>query len=225
MSRTHELKTDPDVFEAVWDGRKTFEIRKNDRAFQVGDKLLLRETEWSGQAIRAGAPLIYTGRTVTKTVSHVLMGYGLDVAWCCLSFASPSQPEGARPTALAKLRHLYANMLAGEVRDTASAKRIATGLLGPAIEALEAGAAAPDEGEARGIEKAARWVDRRRDEYEDEHGTVDPETGSLEFGRGPSGQAKRDYVETLWEIAEGIRALPVPKGEAATPSSQGGQHG
>lgn len=39
--------------------------------------------------------------------------------------------------ALATLRHLYANMINGAVRDTASAKRIATGLLGPAIEGLE----------------------------------------------------------------------------------------
>lgn len=38
---------------------------------------------------------------------------------------------------LANLRHLYANMINGEVRDTAQAKRIATGLLGPAISALE----------------------------------------------------------------------------------------
>ena len=39
--------------------------------------------------------------------------------------------------AIAKLRHLYQNMVNGAVRDTASAKRIAEGLLAPAIEALE----------------------------------------------------------------------------------------
>lgn len=96
MSRTHELKTDPKVFEAVWRGVKTFEIRKNDRGFQVGDELLLRETEWSGTAMFEGAPLVYTGRTISKIVSHVLTGYGLDNLWCCLSFATPApaQPEG-----------------------------------------------------------------------------------------------------------------------------------
>ena len=41
------------------------------------------------------------------------------------------------PTALSQLRHLYQNMVNGAVRDTASAKRIAEGLLAPAIEALE----------------------------------------------------------------------------------------
>ena len=38
---------------------------------------------------------------------------------------------------LARLRHLYANLTNGGVRDTASAKRVAEGLLSPAIAALE----------------------------------------------------------------------------------------
>lgn len=47
------------------------------------------------------------------------------------------QALSAGPGAIAKLRHLYQNMVNGAVRDTASAKRIAEGLLAPAIEALE----------------------------------------------------------------------------------------
>jgi hypothetical protein len=47
------------------------------------------------------------------------------------------QAPAAPAEAVASLRHLYENMLNGAVRDTASAKRIATGLLGPAIEKLE----------------------------------------------------------------------------------------
>ena len=43
------------------------------------------------------------------------------------------------PTELSQLRHLYQNMVNGAVRDTASAKRIAEGLLAPAIAALERG--------------------------------------------------------------------------------------
>ena len=50
---------------------------------------------------------------------------------------SEVQALSAAPEAIAKLRHLYQNMVNGAVRDTASAKRIAEGLLAPAIEALE----------------------------------------------------------------------------------------
>lgn len=84
----HPLKTDPEVFQAVWDGRKTFEIRLNDRDFKVGDALYLLETKHTGAEMKAGAPLVYTDRTQMKVVSHVLTGYGLAPGWCCLSFAS-----------------------------------------------------------------------------------------------------------------------------------------
>lgn len=39
--RTHRLKTWPEPFEALRDGRKRFEFRKDDRGFAVGDKLEL----------------------------------------------------------------------------------------------------------------------------------------------------------------------------------------
>ena len=42
----HSLKTEPKYFEAVLSGKKTFELRKNDRDFRVGDYLALNE--WDG---------------------------------------------------------------------------------------------------------------------------------------------------------------------------------
>lgn len=41
--KTHELKCHPHFFAAIADGRKTFEIRRDDRHYQVGDLLALRE--------------------------------------------------------------------------------------------------------------------------------------------------------------------------------------
>jgi hypothetical protein len=40
---THELKIWPVYYEAVRSGAKTFELRQNDRGFQKGDKVILRE--------------------------------------------------------------------------------------------------------------------------------------------------------------------------------------
>ncbi len=41
----HALKILPEYFEAVIAGKKTFEIRENDRGFKVGDLLALNEWE------------------------------------------------------------------------------------------------------------------------------------------------------------------------------------
>lgn len=41
--KKHELKIAPKYYEAVASGLKTFEIRKNDRDFEEGDEIVLRE--------------------------------------------------------------------------------------------------------------------------------------------------------------------------------------
>jgi len=42
---THFLKTWPPYFQAIASGSKTFELRRNDRGYAVGDILVLREFE------------------------------------------------------------------------------------------------------------------------------------------------------------------------------------
>ena len=83
----HELKTDPEMFNAVFDGVKTFEIRKDDRNFQVGDILDLNCTVYTGEEMKSGKPLEYTGEHLTVIVTHILRGpvYGLADGWAILS--------------------------------------------------------------------------------------------------------------------------------------------
>jgi hypothetical protein len=85
--KTHELKTDQEVYQAVVEGLKTYEIRKDDRGFNVGDFLLLKETEYTGEEMANGRPLEYTGRQHEVQVIYVLRGpiYGLKDGWVIMS--------------------------------------------------------------------------------------------------------------------------------------------
>lgn len=82
--KEHMLKTDPAVFQDVLDGSKTFEIRFNDRGYQIGDLIVLKETKFTGQQMKSGQPLVYTGREIQKRISYVLGGYGLQDDWVIL---------------------------------------------------------------------------------------------------------------------------------------------
>jgi hypothetical protein len=84
--RRHILKTDPSVFQASWDEEKPYEIRIDDRDFQVGDELLLTETVYTSMEMKNGKPLEYTGRAILQTVIHKLRGgqYGIQDGWCIL---------------------------------------------------------------------------------------------------------------------------------------------
>ena len=58
---THELKILPEYFEAVTSGRIRFEIRKNDRNFQIGDQLILKE--WNKEG--------FTGRSYQSEITYI----------------------------------------------------------------------------------------------------------------------------------------------------------
>lgn len=76
----HELKTDRDVFQLQVDGIKHCEIRRADRDFQVGDLLVLKETEFTGEQMRQNDwPCVYTGRTWEVEVVAMVHGekYGI----------------------------------------------------------------------------------------------------------------------------------------------------
>lgn len=60
--QVHELKIYPHYFQQVLDGNKTFEIRMNDRGFQEGDIVILKE--WDN--------IKYSGREIRGTIKYIL---------------------------------------------------------------------------------------------------------------------------------------------------------
>lgn len=70
--RVHELKTWPEYLDALIDGSKTFEVRKNDRDYRVGDRLHLLGWNPSAKA--------YNGREHTLDVTYVMQGPAFGVA-------------------------------------------------------------------------------------------------------------------------------------------------
>jgi hypothetical protein len=93
----HELKCGPRYFEAIIDGRKTFEVRINDRDFHVLDILWLRE--WD--------PVTgYSGRETRREISYLLLGggFGVDSEWCVLGLRVPSTSPTAALTDVERAR-------------------------------------------------------------------------------------------------------------------------
>ena len=85
----HDLKTWPEFFQAMWDGKKTFEIRKADREFEVGDTLVLRE--YIPAIAYAYFPTSlpeYTGREMSVLVTYILQGMGLKDGYVCMSISA-----------------------------------------------------------------------------------------------------------------------------------------
>lgn len=75
----HELKTWPKNFQMVLDGEKTFEVRRFDRDFKIGDYLYLKEYYPYTDA--------YSGRVISCTVTYILMGgsFGIEPGFCVMS--------------------------------------------------------------------------------------------------------------------------------------------
>ena len=79
---THELKILPKWFEDVQTNKKNFEIRKNDRNFEVGDYLILKE--WHRGK--------FTDRYVIRQIEYIYKGdgtYGLTEDYCVLGLKVP----------------------------------------------------------------------------------------------------------------------------------------
>ena len=60
----HKLKTVNPYFQDIWDAKKLFEVRKNDRDFKVGDKLILCEYDQELDT--------YSYRNIITTITYIL---------------------------------------------------------------------------------------------------------------------------------------------------------
>jgi len=79
MAKVHELKTHPIPFQAIESGLKRFEYRVNDRGYEVGDLLCLKEYDpdkWE-----------YPGGSQWVRVEYILHGgqYGIPDGYCIMS--------------------------------------------------------------------------------------------------------------------------------------------
>ena len=79
----HELKILPEYFDEVVSGRKTFEVRKDDRGFQIGDTLILKE--WNRGR--------YTGREVAVEVTYIYRGNFCKEDHCVMSIEKKGKWE------------------------------------------------------------------------------------------------------------------------------------
>ena len=87
----HVLKITPAYFQAVQEGRKTFEIRHNDRGFQAGDTVTLKE--WDENMPRPADWMHmhrqewkFTGRSLVKRIGYV-SGFEQRPNWVVFSLA------------------------------------------------------------------------------------------------------------------------------------------
>lgn len=78
----HHLKTWPEYFQEVRSGAKTFEARKDDRDYQVGDTLVLEEFDPTTK--------MYTGEDEVRGVTYILRGTEhVAPGYCVLGFSHP----------------------------------------------------------------------------------------------------------------------------------------
>lgn len=77
--RTHALKTWPVVMDALLTRAKSFDVRRDDRGYRVGDMLIQRE--WDP------ATGDYTGRSMRAMITYLLPGgqFGIEAGYVCMS--------------------------------------------------------------------------------------------------------------------------------------------
>ena len=88
----HELKVSEKWYSALWFGFKNFEVRKNDRNFQIGDTIILNEVTYDKDS-----KAIPTGRRLKAYIMFVLRAEdfpdGLKEGYCVLALSETVEEE------------------------------------------------------------------------------------------------------------------------------------
>ena len=84
--KIHELKTYPHYFEETIKGNKPFEIRLNDRGFQTGDIVILKE--WDN--------IKYSGREIKGKITYILPNHFIGLAEGYIAFALEFEKDSGK---------------------------------------------------------------------------------------------------------------------------------
>jgi hypothetical protein len=203
----HTLKTDPAVYDRSAMGRKPWEIRLNDRDYQVGDTVTLQETKHSGAEMQQGAPLEFTGNEITGQITYVLRGpkYGLADGWCVFSVEPdhiadagkvvPSDWEGWACHKAGKMPRLYGEKSIAEVNcDTENGERLVFLSAAPSVPENEV--------KARGLEEYADQLDVVFANAQEAGATDCPAWHAGQFAKDARKQAAR--LRTAGDEGEGV---------------------
>lgn len=77
-SKLHGLKVMPEYYQSLKHGNKTFEIRKNDRTYKVGDILMLQEYDAESEKYVNSESLFFDVTYILENNKYLQDGY------CCM---------------------------------------------------------------------------------------------------------------------------------------------
>ena len=83
--RVHHVKIRTEWFELLQSGAKPCEIRKNDRGYEIGDRIVLHEITATADGDKP------TGRELVRRISLVVETEGIAEGYCLLCFEEGNQ--------------------------------------------------------------------------------------------------------------------------------------
>lgn len=85
----HQLKIDYAFWDDLVAERKTAELRKDDRGYQVGDIMMIKPVVLDSEYFE------FEGECQARVITHIVQGgqYGIEAGYCMLSMAKPEHVE------------------------------------------------------------------------------------------------------------------------------------